>query len=521
MKDALLKFIFILMCLPIFVQPAHATDATDAEARCVALEKLLIPGLKIKSAKVPSPDAGQPEYCRVSGFVGRAEFELRLPTISWNGKYYMSGCGSFCGTLRTQDPSYKSGIPRGYATIVTDAGHQSWTPVGTQWARDDQEARTDHAWRAVHNVAVTGRQITQAYYGGSVKRSYFNGCSNGGRQGLMEATRFPGDFDGILAEAPAQSVLAMLMVWTHTLLVDTGADGKSIFNGKKLSLVIQAVAKACGDAQGVVSDPQSCKFDPEVLQCEQGDAPDCLSAADVRVLRAWYTGPPASTEYESLGGMPLGSEVFWLGRGNVPLFLRLMWPFVSTGLPLDTVQLPVKMGATLLMRDVLSTPAFDKDYDARNFNLARDLPRLKKFSEEMTPSRDLRGLRARGGKLLITQGTADTAVTPAASLAYWRDAQVSLGANAADTIRMFMVPGMGHCGNGEGPRLSGYDTGDYDSLGALEKWVEQGLAPDWIIATRRDDAGHVTRREPLCALPARAVYSDRGNRTDPENWLCR
>ncbi|WP_161554232.1 tannase/feruloyl esterase family alpha/beta hydrolase [Stenotrophobium rhamnosiphilum] len=521
MKNALLKFSFIVIGLSVFAPTANAKNDADAKTRCEVLENLVIPDLKIKSVKVLSPEAGQPEYCRVTGFVGRAGFELRLPTSRWNGKYYMAGCGSFCGTLRTQDPAYKDGISRGYATIVTDAGHQSWTPAGTKWARDDQEARTDHAWRAIHNVAVAGRQITQAYYGFNVKRAYFNGCSNGGRQGLMEAARFPDDFDGILAEAPAQNVLSMLMVWTNTLLSDTAADGKSIFNAKKMPLVQRAVAKACGDADGVVSDPQNCKFDPAVLQCAVADSPDCLSAADVSVLRAWYGGPSGSADYENLGGVPFGSEVFWTGRGGVPLILRAIWPFMSGGLPIDSVLLPLKYGSTLLMRDVLATPAFDSDYNAKNFDPARDLPRLKKFSAEMSPSSDLRAFKASGGKLLITQGTADVAVPPAFTIDYWRKTQASLGTQAPNTVRMFMVPGMGHCGNGDGPRLPGYDTGDYDPLTALEKWVEQGIAPDAIIATRRDESGRVTRSEPLCALPARAVYLGKGDRANPQNWLCR
>ncbi|AXQ29393.1 tannase/feruloyl esterase family alpha/beta hydrolase [Solimonas sp. K1W22B-7] len=515
----ILRFAGTLLVLCALAACAPSATPLGPSARCEALSRVELPGVQVKSASIPKPEKGQPEYCRVKGVVDRARFELRLPTERWNGKYYMAGCGTFCGVVGTGDPQYKLGIERGYATIISDAGHQSWTSGGSSWARDDPEARSDHAWRAVHRTAGSGRKLTETYYGAGVQRAYFNGCSNGGRQGLMQATRFPEDFDGILAESPAQDVLPILMVWTHALLDDTGADGKPIFRREKLPLLQRAVAKACGDRDGVVTGME-CDFDPVALQCPQGERDDCLSADEVRVVRAWYAGPPASDAYEGLGGVPKGSEAFWLPRSPPPLLTRMLTR-VLYGASLDDVLVSIKLGSGILIRDVLSTPALDPDYDARDFDPARDLPRLQPFAAEMTPSRDLSGLRARGGKLLITQSLGDIAVPPAYNVAYWQEAQARLGENAADTVRMFLIPGMGHCGNGEGPQLPGYDSGDFDALSALENWVEKGQAPAALIATRRDTSGRVTRSEPLCALPARAVYLGQGDPADYASWACR
>ena len=338
----------------------------------------------------------------------------------------------------------------------------------------------------------------------------------------MEASRYPEDFDAVFVESPAQDVLGLVLMMTAALQADTGVDGKPIFDGAKLPLVVAGAAKACGDATGRIDHPQDCRFDPVVLQCASGgDEATCLSPAEVGVVRRWYAGAPKSDQYPSSGGAPYGSEPFWVLRGEAPWWLDLMWRTQSER-PLKEPMLTQKGVSEGMLRYLLSDPSLGGDYDPAKFDLQRDIPLIRRWALEMTPSADLSAFRARKGKLVIVQSLGDFMVPPASNLDYFARLQKALGGakKAADTARMFLVPGMGHCVNGPG-ELPGYDLGDYDALSALERWVEQGQAPAFLPATKRDAGGKLLRSEPLCAVPTQAFHSGKGDRLDMANWSCR
>lgn len=512
-----------LILAALMALPLRAAPADGPGERCEALPEGLLPqGVSIRSAKLLETKKGLPEACQVRGSIhGRSRFELRLPTTQWNGRYLMVGCGGFCGQLDVSNSYYQDGLRRGYATITTDNGHRGLHVGVAKWAEGDTEARIDFGWRAVHDTALLGKALTTTYYGRDIQRSYFSGCSSGGRQGLMEASRYPEDFDGVFVESPAQDVLGLVVMMTAALQADIGADGKPIFDGAKLPLVVAGAAKACGDVTGRIDRPQDCRFDPAVLQCpNNGHDAGCLSPAEVGVVRRWYDGAPKSALYPSLGGAPHGSEPFWVLRGEAPWWLDLLWRTQSER-PLKEPMLTQKGVAEGMLRYLLTDPSLGGDYDPAKFDLQRDIPLIRRWALDMTPSADLSAFRARKGKLVIVQSLGDFMVPPGYNLDYFGRLQKALGGatKSADTARMFLVPGMGHCTNGPG-ELPGYDLGDYDAFSALERWVEQGQAPAFLPATKRDASGKTLRSEPLCAMPARAVYSGKGDRLDLANWSC-
>lgn len=412
-----------------------------------------------------------PGYCRVQGYVQkRVRFELRLPERNeWNGKLFMQGCRAYCGEIHIDKAN--DALARGYATLATDMGHAG-TILDAGWAYNDREAEIDYAFRATHVVAVAAKQIVRAWSGAVPARAYFRGCSTGGRQGLIEAARFPDDFDGIVAGAPvAPKSGALDFYWTSTANLD--AEGNQILKPADLDLIHRAVLEACdfldGRRDGVLDDPRECTFEPAVLACGSAVAEGpCLTHAKIGVLRRLYQGPVnAAGQRLTAGGHLPGGELNWLGmivgRENQPgLYLALA-------------------------EENFRYLAFAEDpgptYNVDQFDLDIDPPRMDFMAHISTGFLpDMRGYRDRGGKLILYHGWQDG---PAFNtLDFYELATRTMGGEAAtrDFFRLFMVPGMNHCGGGPGPN-------SFDFITAIEAWTERGKAPDRLLGAHLDDDG--------------------------------
>ena len=506
---------------------AHGAPAL-AGPDCGALSNLKIENTNLLSA-TEVPAAGDlPAYCRVLGFVRPAiNFEIRLPLQGWNGKFYMAGCGGFCGALDSDRPGFTNamnfGLRRNYAVSTMDSGHWGTSVLDGRWAMNNPVAQMDWGQRAVTETARVTKVAIKTYYGTEQKKSYFVGCSTGGRMAAMEALRFPKDFDGIISGAPAldyTGLVATFFAWVTK--ANTGSDGKPIFPSSKVKLVQDAVYAACDDKDGlkdgIISDPRKCEFNPASLKCKGGNAVDCLTEAEVGVLEKWYRGPTNSQGQQLFpGGIPMGSEPHWprwlTGLGNAPGLLPLF--------------------ARDFVRYMAFEPAGGPRFNVSDFDFDKDPPRLSSMAQvynaatfqpqngEMAAAGDLSAFKQAGGKLIIYHGWGDPLVTPQPTVEFYeRTAKQSGGIGAAQEFaRLFMVPGMDHCGIGtDGLGIS--DTG-IDPLTALEQWVEEGKAPDHLIATKTAGPGGQTLwKRPICAYPNVARYSGSGDVSDAASFTC-
>jgi hypothetical protein len=287
--------------------------AAQTTGDCGTLEDLKIEDTNLLSSTVVPTAGDLPEYCRVLGYVRPAiNFEIRLPTQSWNGKFYMAGCGAQCGKVETDRPGFTNapnhGLRRNYAVSTMDGGRWGSSRWDTSWTQvEDPVARFDFAQRAVTETARVSKEVIAAYYGTSPEKSYFAGCSNGGRQANMEAWKYPEDFDGIISGCPSLYKAESLSSWTWTTNANSGPDGKSVLAFSKVPMIANAVQAACAGEDGLIDDPQKCKFEPKNLQCESTDGPECLTAAEVGTLEKWY-GPAKNSK----GEVNLPGPAVWL-----------------------------------------------------------------------------------------------------------------------------------------------------------------------------------------------------------------
>jgi feruloyl esterase len=426
-----------------------------------------------------------PAYCRVSGYVApHSGFELRLPIVGWNGKFLMQGCGGMCGSLFTAYVCDEA-VARGYACILTDMGHRS-TALDAKWAYNNPTAEADFAYRATHFTAAVGKAIVARYYGAAPRYSYFRGCSTGGRQALVSAQRFPEDFDGIIAGAPAlynDSILGF--IWNA--LVNLDEDGRAILSPNKIPALHRAALHACdaddGLRDGIVSDAAACRFDPASLQCAGRPDETCLTPREIAVVRKIYAGPSNSAGRSlSVARHLPGSEPGWVG------FLSNDAAGVRKSFAADFLRylaFPIDPGPSY---DPL---AFDWDRDPQRFSLAlyaADDP-------------DVAAFRDRGGKLILYQGMADASVTATATIAYFQSVLQTMGGEASvgQFARLYLMPGLNHCVGGAGANSA-------DFLTALEAWVEAGIAPAALTAYHIPvDRPENRARFPLA--PGQALFS--------------
>ena len=490
---------------------ATGAAAQTPAGNCAALKDLKIEDTNLlSSAVVPTKD-DLPEYCRVLGYVRPAiNFEIRLPTKTWNGKLYMAGCGAHCGKVESDQPGFinapNHGLRRNYAAVTMDGGHWGQHIFDRRWMEvPDPIVRFDYDQRAVTATAKVTKEVIGAYYGRAPARSYFAGCSNGGRQANMEAWKYPEDFDGIISGCPSLNYAGLIAAFAWNVKADIGPDGKNVVPFAKLRMLPKAVYAACAGADGLIEDPGPCRFEPKSLQCPGADGPDCLTAAEVRTLEAWYGGPKNSKGEQVYPGVAKGSEPYWS-----------IWLTAEN----EEDWQAGKRTAEYILRFYGLGEDPGPGYDVRSFDLERDVERLKRtYANREAGGTDLSKFNARKGKLLIYHGLADAGTSPEATQLWYEHLTKAMGGEAGtrDFARLVLVPGMDHCGITNGPGV--HDSG-FDPLPALERWVEEGVAPESIVMTKRDKDGKTEWTRPVCVYPQVARFKGAGDRKDASSWSC-
>jgi Tannase and feruloyl esterase len=465
---------------------------------CAQLTSLRLPDVTIsEAAAIPAATSGavRAAHCRVTGVIGtEIGFSLLLPD-DWNRKFFMGGGGGFVGSIQN---SAQTTVNAGYATVGTDTGHQGGG-TDASWAHNNLERQLNFGYLAVHRTAETAKAIAAHYYGSAPARSYFQGCSRGGGQALMEAQRFPADFDGIIAGAPAYDwtgLAAANIRNMQAVFPDPHRTTSLMFTPETLKTIEATIIESCdardGVTDGLIDDPRQCHFDVNTLP---------ISADQKRALRAIYE-PTTNRDGEIYPGQPFGGEGQTAG-----------WPQWITGVnasqPGQAPSLRFAFGTGIFKYLVFNDPNWDySTYELANWK--KDTALAASFLNASNP--DLRSFNSRGGKLILWHGWADPALTPLASIRY-QDDVLAHDPNARSYFRTFLLPGVLHCGGGAGP-----DTADWTT--ALVDWAENGTAPDRVIASKISN-GTVTRSRPLCPYPQKAVYTGSGSIDDERNFVCK
>ena len=485
-----------------------------AAEKCQALAGADFSGIldaptQVLAAKPVAAAGDMPAYCDVQGYIQpQIGIQLRLPA-NWNGKFLKYGCGGFCGAMFTA--ACDAPLRKGYACIVSDMGHKS-TALDAKWAYNNLQAEVDFAYRATHVNAIAGKAITAAFYGKAPSRAIYMGCSTGGRQGLVEAQRFPYDFDGIVAGAPVidETGDGMALLWN--VVATLGKDGRSILGVDDLRLVNKAAIASCdaddGVKDGLIGDPRSCRFDPAALACKGAKGADCLTREQADAVRKIYGGPvnAKGMKLYPSGALP-GSELNWIDNY-----------VAKDGGPSTYYK---------FMGDLFGYMSFMPDpgpgWKITDFDFEKDSKRIAMMEALYSGSNpDLRKFKANGGKMISYQGWADQSVLPLNVIDYYETATKTMGGRAAieDFYRLFMVPGMNHCTGGAGAYAIDY-------LDAIEKWVEQGQAPDRLLSVHPKADGPVrfpvaaadtAFSRPVYPYPAYPRYAGRGDQNDAANY---
>ncbi|MGW4111164.1 tannase/feruloyl esterase family alpha/beta hydrolase [Actinosynnema sp. NPDC004786] len=489
---------------------AARAGTIEPVAECADLvHDFAIPGTRVHVTGAEPVRAGaEAAHCAVLGYVEpRVRFHLKLPTTTYTGRYLQYGCGGFCGSLAAPAFPDCGADVGGLAVATTDDGHVSDAPVPSldgAWAADDRAARDDLAFRAPHVVSMAAKRLIEEFYGDPPSFSYFGGCSNGGREGLLLAQRYPHDFDGIVAGAPVNYMSALLLYQAWLVRANTGADGRPVLTADRLPALHDAVMRHCdhldGLVDGQIDDPRRCDHDPAALRCPPGvDRPTCLTPAQVDVVRRLYAGP---TDAHGARLYPAGQE-----RGSEAAWAGWVVPIPGFG---DTSTAAV-LADNYLRHMGYPTGTPHSSLAEVEFT-TREFARLAvEGSRGNAMSLDLSEFRRAGGRLILWHGWSDQAVPPRGLLDYYERLARHDGGDVRRWARVFMVPGLRHCGGGAG--LTGFDP-----VPALLAWVEHGTAPDRITAAGRDAAGRVVRTRPVFPYPLTARYDGTGSVDDAANF---
>ena len=524
--------------LAILVVALILPAAADAQKSCDALSSLKLEKTTITSAEVVAagsftPPAGHedfpgasgyehiPAFCRVRADIqpskdSNIKVEVWMPTSGWNGKYQGQGNGGFAGAI--DYAALASAVSRGYASAATDTGHAG-TPTDATWALGHPEKIIDFGYRGIHEMSDKAKAVIAAFYGKAPQHSYFASCSDGGREALMEAQRFPDDYDGIVAGAPAN-------FWTH-LLAGAAWDNQALLSDPasyippaKLPAISAAAIASCdardGLADEIISDPAHCHFDPAQLQCKGSESDSCLTEPQVTALKKIYAGAQTVGGSQIFPGFMPGGE---LGGGG--------WAPWITG-PAPGKSLLFAFGTHFFAHMIF----YDANWDFHKFKLEED---TKLADKKMAPilnatDPDLRPFQKRGGKLIMYHGWSDAAISPVNSIQYYDSVVKKMGSGTSDFMRLFMAPGLQHCFMGPGPnsfgqvQLGPHGDPERDVLSAVERWVESGVAPQRIIATKYvndlDPSQGVKMTRPLCPYPQVAAYNGTGDKNDAASFVC-
>ncbi len=493
---------------------AQAPQSAPAASACevVALQRIAPAGTIITAAALVPASATEPAHCKVDGHAASpgntVNFRLGLPT-DWNGKFYFEGVGGLGGAIG----SLAKGLARGYASASTDTGHQARDP---DWGKS-RAKEIDYGYRGTHVTAVAAKALTASFYQRPPAHAYFNGCSNGGRQALMEVQRYPTDFDGVIAGDPATGTPMQVgrAVFFQRLL----ASKANYLPVEKIELLSKATLAACdakdGLADGLISDPRPCDFDPASLTCQGAETAECLTAAQVGTVQTIYAGLKDASGHYVAPPFPKGHEggpTGWRGwiTGNEPPVEQ------PDGTLAFTTRLPSGFGLADSNFRFLALEDDAPGFSWRTFRYPQDLPRLKTMTEILSPlDADLRPFRQAGGKLIVYHGWSDPGISALGTLDYVEQVAKAVGGQAAADrfLRAYFVPGMHHCSGGPG-------VDQFDMLTALEGWVERGQAPAAITAARIQQ-GATVRTRPLCPHPHVAASRRSGSVADAANFVCR
>jgi Tannase and feruloyl esterase len=523
----------------LFSLAAFGQDARAASQSCESLARLSVAKAKILSATVVAAGAFQPPsgeeeggqglssykklpaFCRVTiqsapSTDSDIKIEVWMPVNGWNGRLQAEGNGGFAGYIDYLGMGVA--LSEGYATASTDTGH-SGTPTDAAWALGHPEKVTDFGYRAIHEMTLAAKAAIKSFYGDSPKRSYFGSCSNGGRQALMEVQRFPNDYDGVLAGAPAN-------FWTHLLagaLWDAQAltaTLDSYIPSSKLPAIAAAVNASCdvrdGVRDGILSDPRKCHFDPASMLCGGADSDSCLTAAQAATLKKLYEGAHDSHGRAIFPGFLPGAET---GKGG--------WtPWITGTAPGKS--LLFVFGTGFFADFVYGDPGWN--YRKASLDDAVRAADAKGAHALNATDPDLARFNARAGKLILYHGWDDPAISALNTINYYDSTVRAMGEKRVNSfVRLYMVPGMQHCGGGPGPDSFGAEgaprRGDpqHDVRAALEQWVERGIAPGAIVTTKfadNDPSKAVRMTRPLCPYPQSAKYKGSGDTNDAGNFTC-
>jgi feruloyl esterase len=480
-----------------------------AAATCESLTSQALPATTITTAQAVSagaftqPGGGRggaafaslPAFCRVAATLkptsdSDIKIEVWMPASGWNGKFLAVGNGGWTGSIAY--PALAEGLARGYATASTDTGHEGGS---ASFGLGHPEKVIDFAHRAVHEMTAKAKVLVDAFYGSAPRYSYWNGCSAGGRQGMKAAQMYPADFNGIIAGSPGLDWSARSAQATRVAqaLQPEASRLTPAFKETLHAAVVAACDAKDGVKDGLIENPLACTFDPATLACPANGGAACLTPAQVTTAKLMYSSFTDTKNKREIPGLALGSELAWTEFG---------WSAPARTTGVDHFKFLV-----------FENPA----WDLPQFNAAADVPRLTDGVSGQIDARDtnLKPFFDRGGRLLQYHGWADPQITPLASTSYFMRVAATMGgpAKAHASYRLFMAPGMGHCGGGEGPN-------DFDELTALEQWVEKGVAPARLDASHAT-GGKVDRTRPLCPFPQVATFTGKGSTDDAANFVCK
>jgi feruloyl esterase len=481
--------------------PVTVTSLDSTAPRGASIK---VPFCRVRARSTPNPDSD-------------IRFELWLPTPeAWNSKYQGVGNGGNAGTLLY--PAMGRALETGYAVSGTDTGHVG-AMGDSQWTISHPEKILDFGWRSIHKTAVASKALVNQYYGKAPARSYFNGCSTGGRQGLVEAQRFPEDYDGIVIGAPA-NYWPLLNAFGANHYKYLLTDPDNWLSPEKLALINKASLAACNGVGGLIDDPSQCKFSPSALLCRSGQSGSCLTDKEIATVQRLYSGLKDAAGNSIYPGLTPGAEVLW--------GLWRMGPSDRRGI--GSLSYGFNNG---FFRDWVMQ---DPNWDLKSFSFDADLSEALNGSvgkAVYADSPDLSAFEKRGGKLIHYHGWHDPAIPAAASIKYYQSvaANVGGGDKIQSFYRLFLGTGVSHCSGGVGPSAIGGASGlpapsndpRHDVVASLARWVEEGVAPDQITATRyveNDPSKGVESQRPWCLYPAAPRYDGKGDRNQASSYSC-
>ncbi|MFT5484812.1 MAG: pimeloyl-ACP methyl ester carboxylesterase, partial [Halieaceae bacterium] len=508
--------LLLTLALLTITQPSLAATTVCAKESLPALPDVTITTVTQESAPAP--------HCKVAGVIGpEIHFELLLPE-KWNGKFVMGGGGGFVGLVINSALSYGP-LQSGYATVGTDTGHQGH-PLDASWAHNNLERLVNFGHQSVHRTAVTAKALTRAYYQKDISNNYFVGCSRGGGQALMEAQRYPEDFEGIVAGAPARNWTMGLGAGTtqinQKMYPDPNNLQQAIIGPIEQELIESSYLEMCdardGIKDGILNDPRECKFDVASLLCKGAKTDSCLSRDQLAAVKTVYEGPQDAQGNKMYSGFAFGGEN---SAGGWPRWLTGGLKFQAGldefqgGVDVGDNAAPVapnahfSFGNGVMKYFVYNDPDWSyKNYNFENFR--KDAELAANTLNANNP--DLSAFRKRGGKLLMFTGWSDSAITPLGTIAYYEEV-LAHDKTAADDTRLFMMPGVEHCQGGPGPSFTNH-------LDEIDKWVVSGKAPEQTPAYWLDEKFQPNGSRLLCAYPKVAKYDGKGDTRDASSFSC-